>query len=176
MCAANEINHSIGTGLFIGSGSILSMGGPLALFLGYVCMMAVVWNIMNNLAEIVVYLPLKGATIPYFVDRFVEPSLAFASGWNYWYAYAILVAGTCLDISRLRIGRDLAGSVILRWRFGSIWSSAIFATNTRPNHLKHADHFLLQLRLPPGPSFWTTGKPPFLALFGLPSSSASTLP
>ena len=38
------------------------------------------------------YLPLKGASIPYFVSRFVEPSLAFADGWNYWYAYAILVA------------------------------------------------------------------------------------
>lgn len=49
---------------------------------------------MNDLAEIVVYLPLKGATVPYFVERFVEPSLAFAAGWNYWYAYAILVAGT----------------------------------------------------------------------------------
>lgn len=56
-------------------------------------MMALVWNIMNNLGEIAVYLPLKGATIPYFVERFVEPSLAFAAGWNYWYAYAILVAG-----------------------------------------------------------------------------------
>lgn len=56
-------------------------------------MMALVWNIMNNLGEIVVYLPLKGATIPYFVERFVEPSLAFAAGWNYWYAYAVLVAG-----------------------------------------------------------------------------------
>lgn len=54
--------------------------------------MAIVWVIMNILAEIVVYLPLKGATIPYFVERFVEPSLAFAAGWNYWYAYAILVA------------------------------------------------------------------------------------
>lgn len=55
-------------------------------------MMAIVWIIMNILAEISTYLPLKGATIPYFVERFVEPSLAFAAGWNYWYAYSILVA------------------------------------------------------------------------------------
>ena len=47
---------------------------------------------MNNLAEMVTYLPLKGISIPYFVSRFVEPSLAFADGWNYWYAYSILVA------------------------------------------------------------------------------------
>jgi len=38
---------------------------------------------MNNLAEMVVLLPMKGITIPYFVNRFVEPSLAFAAGWNY---------------------------------------------------------------------------------------------
>lgn len=65
-------------------------------FLTDLAMMALVWNIMNNLGEIAVYLPLKGATIPYFVERFVEPSLAFAAGWNYWYAYAILVAGMSL--------------------------------------------------------------------------------
>jgi amino acid transporter len=35
---------------------------------------------------------MSGITIPYFVKRFVDPSLAFAVGWNYWYAYAILVA------------------------------------------------------------------------------------
>lgn len=69
-------------------------------FLTDLAMMALVWNIMNNLGEIAVYLPLKGATIPYFVERFVEPSLAFAAGWNYWYAYAILVAGMsfCFDL------------------------------------------------------------------------------
>ena len=72
-------------------------------------MMGVVWCVMNVLGEIVSYLPLKGLSIPYFVDRFVDPSLAFATGWNYWsaqvtyvvcamadhvlrYAYAILVA------------------------------------------------------------------------------------
>lgn len=60
--------------------------------MAYLSMMIVVWNVMNNLAEIVTYLPMKGITIPYFVKRFVDPSLAFAAGWNYWYAYSILVA------------------------------------------------------------------------------------
>jgi len=55
-------------------------------------MMFVVYNVMNNLAEIVTYLPMSGITIPYFVKRFVDPSLAFAAGWNYWYAYAIILA------------------------------------------------------------------------------------
>ncbi|KAF3763669.1 hypothetical protein M406DRAFT_352427 [Cryphonectria parasitica EP155] len=120
------LGGAIGTGLFIGSGAILSMGGPLALFLGYVCMMAIVWNMMNLLAEIVVYLPLKGATIPYFVERFVDPSLAFATGWNYWYAYAVLLAA---EVS--------AGSIILDyWKTAvptAVWIAIILLVNLALN-------------------------------------------
>lgn len=59
--------------------------------MGYLSMIIVVWVVMNCLSEIVVYLPMRGITVPYFVERFVDPSLAFAEGWNYWYAYAIIV-------------------------------------------------------------------------------------
>ncbi|KAL1648366.1 hypothetical protein SLS58_002119 [Diplodia intermedia] len=85
------LGGAIGTGLFVGSGSILSTVGPAPLFMGYLSMMLVVWNVMNNLGELATYLPLKGISIPYFIERFVDPSLAFASGYNYWYAYAMLV-------------------------------------------------------------------------------------
>ncbi|KAF1975743.1 amino-acid permease inda1 [Bimuria novae-zelandiae CBS 107.79] len=86
------LGGAIGTGLFVGSGGILALVGPAPLFMAYLSMMMVVWCVMNNLAEIVTYLPMKGITIPYFVKRNVDSSLAFALGWNYWYAYAILVA------------------------------------------------------------------------------------
>ena len=89
---ASALGGAIGTGLFVGSGSILSTVGPAPLFMAYLSNMFIVWIVMNTLAEMVTYLPMKGITIPYFVGRFVEPSLAFATGWNYWYAYAILVA------------------------------------------------------------------------------------
>ncbi|EHA46083.1 hypothetical protein MCOR27_006654 [Pyricularia oryzae] len=85
------LGGAIGTGLFVGSGRILQLVGPAPLFMGYLSMMVLVWNIMNILGEMSTFLPLKGISIPYFVERFVEPSLAFATGWNYWYAYAMLV-------------------------------------------------------------------------------------
>lgn len=47
---------------------------------------------MNVLAEMTTYLPLEGLSVPYFVNRFVDPSLAFATGWNYWYTFAMLLA------------------------------------------------------------------------------------
>lgn len=43
-------------------------------------------------AQLIEDAALKGISIPYFVNRFVDDSLAFAAGYNYWYAYAILVA------------------------------------------------------------------------------------
>jgi len=85
------LGGAIGTGLFIGSGGILSTTGPAPLFMAYLSMMMMVWVVMNCLAEMVTYLPMRGITVPYFVDRFVDPSLGFAAGWNYWYAYAILI-------------------------------------------------------------------------------------
>ncbi|KAI1378078.1 proline-specific permease [Hypoxylon crocopeplum] len=98
------LGGAIGTGLFIGSGQILATTGPAPLFMAYLSMMMVVWVVMNDLAEMVTYLPMRGISIPYFVGRFVDPSLAFADGWNYWYAYAMLVAAECT-----------AGGIILQY-------------------------------------------------------------
>lgn len=86
------LGGAIGTGLFVGSGAILASVGPAPLFMAYLSNMLIVWIVMNCLAEMTNYLPMKGITIPYFVQRYVDPSLAFATGYNYWYAYSILVA------------------------------------------------------------------------------------
>jgi len=74
---------AIGTGLFIGSGATLSAVGPAPLLMGYIVMSFVVYGVMNVLAEMTTYLPLEGLSVPYFVNRFVDPSLAFAMGMRH---------------------------------------------------------------------------------------------
>ncbi|KAL1305184.1 hypothetical protein AAFC00_002105 [Neodothiora populina] len=86
------LGGAIGTGLFIGTGSTLSVVGPAPLLMGYIFMSFVVYGIMNVLAEMTTYIPLEGLSVPYFINRFVDPSLAFATGWNYWYTLAMLLA------------------------------------------------------------------------------------
>jgi hypothetical protein len=76
----HHIGGAIGTGLFIGSGSTLSAVGPAPLLMGYIVMSFVVYGVMNVLAEMTTYLPLEGLSVPYFVNRFLDPSLAFAMG------------------------------------------------------------------------------------------------
>lgn len=38
------------------------------------------------------FIPLDGAAPDHFATRFLSKSFGFALGWNYWYAYSILVA------------------------------------------------------------------------------------
>ncbi|KAJ3495323.1 hypothetical protein NLG97_g3480 [Lecanicillium saksenae] len=84
------LGGTIGTGLFIGSGGVLAETGPAPLLISYLIMSALVWILTLDLAEMASWLPLRGMTIPYLVQRFVEPSLAFAFGWNYWFAYSMI--------------------------------------------------------------------------------------
>ncbi|KAG0331163.1 hypothetical protein BG000_011159 [Podila horticola] len=113
------LGGAIGTGLFVGSGGILADSGPAPLFMAYLSMTVIVWNVMNNLAEMVVYLPMRGITVPYFVGRFVDPSLAFAVGWNYWYAYAMLIgaeataAGIIIDYWNLPVNIAVWITIVL---------------------------------------------------------------
>jgi len=75
-----SLGGAIGTGLFIGTGATLSKVGPAPLLMGYMLMSVVVQGVMSCLSEMTTYLPLEGLSVPYFVNRFVEPSLAFATG------------------------------------------------------------------------------------------------
>ncbi|KAL8948742.1 MAG: hypothetical protein Q9222_005095 [Ikaeria aurantiellina] len=86
------IGGCIGTGLFVGTGATLSTTGPAPLFLSFVVISAIVWVVMQCLGEMGTWIPTQGSSVPLFVTKYVEPSLAFAAGWNYWYAYAMLVA------------------------------------------------------------------------------------
>lgn len=46
---------------------------------------------MTSLAELAAYMPVTGSFSTY-ATKFVDPSLGFALGWNYWYNWAITIA------------------------------------------------------------------------------------
>ncbi|KAF2150556.1 hypothetical protein K461DRAFT_178125 [Myriangium duriaei CBS 260.36] len=80
------IGGAIGTGLFIGSGAILANSGPAPLLMAYIVMSMFIWIVMQDVGEMTAWMPVRGVTIPYMVKKFVDPSLAFATGWNYWFS------------------------------------------------------------------------------------------
>ena len=97
------LGGAIGTGLFVGTSSTLDTCGPAGLFISYVIISPVLYPIMNAFGEMVCYLPGNGddsaGSVSHLVDRYVDPSLSFATGWNYFYCYVILVAAECTAAS-----------------------------------------------------------------------------
>lgn len=86
------LGGAIGTGLFVGSGVALAQCGPAPLLMSYIILSAVVWFVMNMLAEMATFLPVPGAGAQQFVSDYTDPSIGFAIGYNYWYGFSILIA------------------------------------------------------------------------------------
>ncbi|KAJ5457376.1 hypothetical protein N7530_012650 [Penicillium desertorum] len=85
------LGGTIGTGLFVGSGQALAIGGPASLLLGYIFISAMVYGLVTAIAEVGAYLPVHGGTMSYHGFRYVSRSMGFAMGYLYWYSLGILV-------------------------------------------------------------------------------------
>ncbi|KAK5800797.1 hypothetical protein VI817_003009 [Penicillium citrinum] len=89
------LGGNLGTGLFLGIGHALRVGGPLSLFLGYLTASIAGFMMMMALGEMAAWLPVPGA-IPQFCARYVDEALGFAVGWNTWFTAVITL---CAEIS-----------------------------------------------------------------------------
>ncbi|MCK9909397.1 amino acid permease, partial [Microbacteriaceae bacterium K1510] len=86
-----SIGGSIGTGLFLASGASIHDAGPGGALAAYIAISVMVYFLMTSLGEMATLMPLTGSFSTY-ATRFVDPSLGFALGWNYWYNWAITIA------------------------------------------------------------------------------------
>src|SRR5450755_3690646 len=85
------IGGAIGTGLFFASGGAIAQAGPGGALLAYATMGVAVYCMMQSLGEMATQLPIRGSFEAY-AERFVDPSLAFAVGWNYWFSWSVTLA------------------------------------------------------------------------------------
>ena len=93
------LGGSIGTGLFVASGSAISTAGPGGALVAYLGIGLMVYFLMTSLGEMATYLPVTGSFATY-ARRFVDPAFGFAMGWNYWFNWAITLA---VDISTVAL-------------------------------------------------------------------------
>jgi amino acid permease len=113
------IGGAIGTGLFFASGSAISQAGPGGAMMAYGIMGFAVYCMMQSLGEMATQLPIRGSFEAY-AERFVDPSLGFAVGWNYWFSWAITLAAELV-----------AGSLIVKFWFphsnSTYWALGFFS-------------------------------------------------
>ncbi|KAL8653796.1 MAG: hypothetical protein Q9226_003696 [Calogaya cf. arnoldii] len=107
------IGGSIGAGLFVGSGSALSTGGPAALLIAFGIIGIMIFNVVYALGELAVVFPVSGGFYTYST-RFIDPSWGFAMGWNYVFQWAIV----------LPLELTVAGLTVEYWNAGvsvAVW-------------------------------------------------------
>ena len=85
------LGGTIGTGLFVGSGQTLALGGPAFILVCYITITLLVYCVVTAITEVATYLPVHGGTMSYYGYRYVSRSLGFAMGYLYWYALGILI-------------------------------------------------------------------------------------
>ncbi|KIW00398.1 uncharacterized protein PV09_08107 [Verruconis gallopava] len=96
------IGGTIGTGLFLGTGKSLAVGGPASMLIAYFVVGAIVFVTMLSLGEMAAYIPVAGSFCT-FAGRFVDDAFAFALTWNYWFNDAVTVAS---DLTALQLVLD----------------------------------------------------------------------
>lgn len=93
-----SLGGTIGTGLFLASGSAISSAGPGGALMAYALIGIMVYFLMTSLGEMAAFMPTSGSFSTY-ATRFVDPALGFALGWNYWYNWAITIAAEISAVS-----------------------------------------------------------------------------
>lgn len=119
------LGGTIGTGLFIASGSAITTAGPGGSLVAYFIMGLMVFFLMTSLAEMATYNPRSGSFTEY-ATRYVDPALGFAMGWNYWFCGAITVA---LELSTVGIVMNFWFPHVPAWIFSLIAFVIIFTIN-----------------------------------------------
>ncbi|KAJ5113874.1 hypothetical protein N7456_002408 [Penicillium angulare] len=81
----------IGTGLFVGTGSAYAKAGPAGLLLAYIIIGAILWCVMQSIAELATLFPTAGS-FPHWATRFIDPAVGFSLAISYGYCYTIAIA------------------------------------------------------------------------------------
>ncbi|GLI78992.1 basic amino-acid permease [Penicillium ochrochloron] len=119
------IGGTIGTGLFLGTGSSLSKGGPASTLIAYAICGGIVFITMLCLGEMAAFVPVAGSFCTY-AGRFVDDALGFALTWNYWFNDAV---STASDIIALQLLLEFWTDNFPGWAISLIFLVVVIALN-----------------------------------------------
>lgn len=86
-----SIGGTIGTGLFLGAGQVVSEAGPVGAVLAFLFGGMVMYLALLCLGELAVAMPVSGSFQSYAL-KFISPGVGFTVGWLYWINWAVCIA------------------------------------------------------------------------------------
>lgn len=84
----------IGSGYFLGTGSVVNQVGP-AVFIAYILGGLIIYLTMLCMGELAVAIPISGSFITYTAE-FISPAIACGVGWSYWVSWVAYIPAECL--------------------------------------------------------------------------------
>ncbi|HDR4571925.1 amino acid permease [Bacillus cytotoxicus] len=115
----------IGTGLFNGSGFIISQAGPGGAVLAFIAGGLLMYFVMLCLGELAVAMPVSGSFQEY-ATQFINPATGFTIGWLYWLSWAN-TTGLEFTTAGITMQRWLPGIPV--WVWCLIFGVTIFTIN-----------------------------------------------
>jgi lysine-specific permease len=85
------LGGTIGTGLFLASGTSLATAGPAGALVSYILLSIMVYFIMTSLGELSTQYPISGSFNTYGA-RFVDEAFGFTLAYNYYFSWVTTVA------------------------------------------------------------------------------------
>lgn len=85
------VSPTLASGLFIGAGQALAIGGPASLLISYVFLSLLTYFMTTTAAEVATHTPSRNGTLVKNVFRYMTPSMGVAAGFLRWYTLAMFV-------------------------------------------------------------------------------------
>lgn len=119
------VGGTIGTGLFLSSGDVISTAGPGGAVISYIIGGIIIYLMTTCLGELSAAMPVSGS-LQAFSTEFVSPSMGFTIGWVNWSGAAVTI--TTQIVAAAIIMRDIIpGSP--KWVWIVLFSVLMFVVN-----------------------------------------------
>jgi amino acid transporter len=111
------VSPTLGTGLFIGAGQALAIGGPASLLVSYIFLSLLTYFMVTTAAEVATHTPSRNGTLVTNAFRYMSPSMGVAAGFLRWYTLALFVpyetATAMVNLGLWTPGAAIAGRLAL---------------------------------------------------------------
>lgn len=166
-----SLGGAIGTGLFLGSGEVISQTGPIGAIIAYILGGAIAYMVMLCLGELAVHMPVSGSFGAY-ARKYISPSTGYMISWMYWLTWTATL-GTEFTAAALLMHEWFPQ--ISMWIWTLIFAVTIFGLNISSTRVFAESEFWLALvKVITVIAFIVLG---LLAIFGLiPFHGAQTAP
>ena len=136
-----SLGGAIGTGLFLGSGEVISQTGPVGAILAYILGGLIAYMVMLCLGELAVHMPVSGSFGAY-AAKYIGPSTGYMVSWLYWLTWTATL-GTEFTAAALLMQEWFPH--ISMWIWTLIFAATIFTLNLSSTKIFAESEFWLSL-------------------------------